>query len=594
MKKSRPAYVYALALVLACIGFWACATQVAPGGGPEDKLAPRIAAVYPAPNTTNHPEELYVKLEFDEWVNASIPRSAVSISPPIEGKMKFEVSGKTVVLTSRATLDTGTTYTVTFASGIKDLHGNALAKPFNVVFSTGDHIDSLTLSGRVLVNDSMTRKKTYPSIGLFLMGPEREGRRYLEKYRDTVTKVLDSLPMLTKEPPLFMTRADSVGSFTLTGLKPGRYRVVAFVDVNGNQKIEPSQELAGVWVNDLVLTEETKDTLWVALTDQDTSLLELESVTQPFAHVLEANFSRSVFFDSSFADTANCMLTYPDGSTVHPRYVYMGASSNKPQFYFDSIPAPELTYKFSCKYAKDSLSRTLDTLHDEVEWNWVEKASDTLAPVISKTMLYSMTKSAFPGDTLVVAYNKPLDSLIETFHVAINKDTVAVEVKRLDAIRFMAVPKEPWPTDAAVDFLMGYMDTTLAKADSNGVRDTVIELKYKKLMRFETVPKIKLASLKGTLKNANPGVTVRLASIDTKKYFYTKCDHGGKFAFDNLMEGKYFIDYYYAEEGRLTPDGGALFPFRYGKPWRAPTDTVHVANGENDIEKLLPDMPALP
>ena len=53
MKKSRPAYVYALALVLACIGFWACATQVAPGGGPEDKLPPRIAAVYPAPNTTS-------------------------------------------------------------------------------------------------------------------------------------------------------------------------------------------------------------------------------------------------------------------------------------------------------------------------------------------------------------------------------------------------------------------------------------------------------------------------------------------------------------------------------------------------------------
>ena len=58
-----------------------CATQVAPGGGPEDKLPPRVAAVYPAPNTTNHPNELYVKLEFDEWINASVPRSAVSISP---------------------------------------------------------------------------------------------------------------------------------------------------------------------------------------------------------------------------------------------------------------------------------------------------------------------------------------------------------------------------------------------------------------------------------------------------------------------------------------------------------------------------------
>ena len=594
MKKNRPAYVCSFALLLASIVLWACATQVAPGGGPEDKLPPRVAAVYPAPNTTNHPEELYVKLEFDEWVNASIPRSAVSISPPIEGKMKFEVSGKTVELRSRALLDTGTTYTVTFASGIKDLHGNALAKPFNVVFSTGDHIDSLTLSGRVLVNDSMTRKKTYPSIGLFLMGAEREGRRYLEKYRDTVTKALDSLPMLTKEPPLFMTRADSAGNFTLTGLKPGRYRVVAFVDVNGNQKIEPAQELAGVWVKDLELTEETKDTLWVALADQDTTHLELESVSQPFAHVLEANFSRPVFFDSAFADTANCTLTYPDGSTVHPHYVYMGATSKKPQFYFDSIPAPDVMYKFACNHAKDSLFRTLDTLHDEVEWTWAEKAGDTLAPEVAKTTLYTKAKSVFPGDTLVIAYNKPVDSLLHSFHVAINKDTAKIEMKRLDAIRFMAVPAEPWPTDAAVDFLMGYMDTTLAKADSNGVRDTVIELKYKKLVRFETVPKIKLASLKGKLKNANPGVTVRLVSIESKKYYYTLCDVNGGFFFDNLMEDKYFIDYYYAEDGKLTPDGGALFPFRYGKPWRAPKDTLHVTNGENDLQKLLPDMPALP
>lgn len=59
------------------------------------------------------------------------------------------------------------------------------------------------------------------------MGSERESKRYLEKYRDTTTKVLDSLPMLTKEEPLYLTAADSIGSFTFTGLKAGRYRVVA-------------------------------------------------------------------------------------------------------------------------------------------------------------------------------------------------------------------------------------------------------------------------------------------------------------------------------------------------------------------------------
>lgn len=594
MKFSRSAYAFAFASLLACIGLWACATQVAPSGGPADKLPPRVAAVYPAPNTTNHPEELYVKLEFDEWINASIPRSAVSISPPIEKKMKFEVSGKTLELTSRAILDTGTTYTVTFAGGIKDLHGNALAQPFQVVFSTGDHIDSLSLTGRVLVNDSMAKKKMFPSIGLFLMGSSREGHRYLDKYRDTVTKALDSLPMLTKEPPLFLTRADSAGNFKLTGLKPGRYRVVAFVDLNGNQKIEPSMELAGVWTDDLELTPESKDTLWVPLSDQDTSRLEMVSATQPYANVLEVTFSRSLYFDSAFADLSNCTLTYPDGKVVNPSAVYLGASTEKPQFYFDSIPVPEMTYKFACKTAKDSLFRELDSLHSEVELEWVEKPADTLAPSIAKTKMLSRTKVAFPGDTLVVAYNKPVDSLSETFHIVINKDTSEVEMKRMDPIRYMVVPKEPWPTDATINFLKGYKDTTLAKADSNGVRDTVIETKYQQLLKFETVSKLKLAKLKGRIPNGNMGVTIRLIATENKYPYYIRCNRDGTFAFENLVEGKYFIDYYYAESGRLTPDGGTLAPFRYGLPWRAPNDTVHVANGENDINKLLPNLPVLP
>ena len=134
MKPSLLKYgAFFAALLVAMLA--SCATQVAPSGGPEDKLPPRVAGVYPAPNTTNHPNELMVKLEFDEWINALIPRSAVSISPPIDKKLRFEVSGRTLVLSSRAVLDTGTTYTITFAGGIKDLHGNALAKPFLAAFS---------------------------------------------------------------------------------------------------------------------------------------------------------------------------------------------------------------------------------------------------------------------------------------------------------------------------------------------------------------------------------------------------------------------------------------------------------------------------
>ena len=572
----------------------ACATQVAPSGGPEDKLPPRVAGVYPAPYTTNHPNELMVKLEFDEWINASIPRSAVSISPPIDKKLRFEVSGKTLVLSSRAVLDTGTTYTITFAGGIKDLHGNALAKPFQVVFSTGAIIDSLTVSGRVLVNQAMARKKEYPSIGLFLLGEDRASKHYLEKYRDTTTKEISKEPQLLKEPPLYVTRADSAGHFTLTGLKAGHYRVVAFVDGNGNQKIELSTEQVGLWTGDLNLTAETTDTLWIAVADMDTTKLELESVNQPFANVLEASFTRGVYFDSAFADTANCHLTSPENKKLYPKLVYLGASSNRPQFYFDPAPKSEVLYKFVCDAAKDSLFRPLDTLRNEVEWEWKKMEADTLPPKVSGVKTNSKAKSLFPDDSLIVYFNKPkLDSLTETFYIAINKDTTQVQVKQLDPVRFAVEKTAPWQTDMSVNFLMGYMDTTLAAADSNGKRDTVIELKYTKLQKFETVSKLKLAKLKGRIPNANPKTMVRLLSAETNQYYQQYCNADGSFSFGDLVEGNYLMDYYFPEEGKDLPDAGSVEPLRYGSAWRAISDTLKVKNGENALDSLVKEIPAL-
>ena len=579
---------------LVSAAFLSCATQVAPSGGPEDKLPPRVAAVSPAPNTTNHPNELLVTLEFDEWINASVPRSAVSISPPIDKKLRFEVSGKTLVLTSRAELDTGTTYTVTFAGGIKDLHGNALAKPFQVVFSTGAVIDSLTVSGHVLVNKEMANKKEFPSIGLFLLGEDRQSKHYLEKYRDTTTKEISKEPELLKEPPLYLTRADSAGNFTLTGLKAGHYRVVAFVDGNGNQKIELSTERAGVWTGDFLLTAESTDTLWLAVADMDTTKLELESVSQPFANVLEAKFTRNVYFDSAFADTANCHLTSPENKVLYPKLVYLGASSGRPQFYFDPAPKKEVLYKFACNAAQDSLFRPLDTLRNEVEWEWNKMESDTLPPKVSGVKSNSRAKVLFPDDSLVVYFNKPkLDSLENTFYVSVNKDTTQVQVRQIDPVRFAVEKTAPWGTDITVNLLMGYLDTTLASADSTGKRDTVVELKYQRLQKFETVSKLKFAKLHGSIPGASAKAVVRLLSAETGTYYLARCRADGNFSFDDLVEGAYLMDYYYPEEGRELPDGGSLVPLRFGSAWRSIGDTLKLKNGDNVLNDLVPQVPAL-
>ena len=88
-----------------------------------------------------------------------------------------------------------------------------------------------------------------------------------------------------------------------------------------------------------------QDTLWIALADQDSSLMEMDNVTQPFKDVLEANFTRRVYFDSAFADTSNCYLASPDGDTLYPRLVYLG-TSNAPRFYFDPKRDSRSLYRY--------------------------------------------------------------------------------------------------------------------------------------------------------------------------------------------------------------------------------------------------------
>jgi hypothetical protein len=285
-------------------------------------------------------------------------------------------------------------------------------------------------------------------------------------------------------------------------------------------------------------------------------------------------------------------LESPEKKKLYPKLVYLGSSTNRPQFYFDPAPKKEVLYKFICQAAKDSLFRTLDTLRNEVEWEWNKMEGDTLPAKVIGVKANSKAKTLFPDDSLVVYFDKPkLDSLEQTFYIAINKDTTQVQVKQIDPVRFAVEKPAPWGTDIAVNFLMGYMDTTLAAADSNGKRDTVIELKYQRLQKFETVSKLKLAKLHGKIPGATAQTMVRLLSAETKNYFIESCKADGSFDFNDLVEGAYLMDYYIPAEGKNLPDGGSVDPLRYGSPWRAINDTLKVKNGENVLDSLAEVVP---
>ena len=587
-----------LALLFFAFVLWNCATSVAPGGGPEDKYPPRVAGVYPAPNSTNMPLELNVHLQFDEWIATSVPRSAVMISPPLEKKLKFEVDGDELFVTSKARLDSNTTYTVTIANGLKDLRGNAVTDPFRLTFSTGPMIDSLSVKGQVMVSRAMLQKKQLPTIGLFLVGAsERASHHYLEKYRDsTQTAEADSIPKLTKEQPLFSTQTDSLGRFHLAGLKAGHYRVVAFVDVNGNQKIETSAELAGVATADLILTPEYSGALWVPLADQDTTPVSLESVTQVSKNALTAKFSKNLFIDSTLLDKENCVLLTADSTRIRPTWIFRAPRSNDMQYVFDSLANADSSYTFRCAYGKDSVGRFLDSRLASLSIDWTEQKGDTLPSKMIATVPSMNAKNVFTKDSIWITYDKPLadsvlDSLRRVLILVQNQDTLPVNVFRKDPVRFAVYGSEAFLTDAKVELLERYADSTLSSPDSvTGNRDTIVTIKTRPWVKFETVPKLQLASLSGKIPGGSTDTRVRIRKADSDQFTTVSCTANGSFQMDDLTEGKYLMEYFRTKDSLNVPYAGKLFHFEHGMPWRALVDTLVIERGANvlnaDIEGL--------
>lgn len=572
-----------------------CATSIAPGGGPEDKYPPRVAGVYPAPNSTNMPLELNIHLQFDEWIATSVPRSAVMISPPLEKRLKFEVDGDELYVTSKARLDSNTTYTVTIASGLKDLHGNAVADPFRLTFSTGPIIDSLSLTGRAMVTASMIQKKQFPTVGLFLIGAaERASHHYLEKYRDsTQTVEADSIPKLTKEQPLFSTQTDSLGRFHMAGLKAGHYRVVAFLDVNGNQKIETSAELAGVAVSDLNLTPEFADTLWIPLADQDTTPVSLEAITQVGKNALTAKFSKNLMIDSTILDKENCVLLTADSTRIRPTWIFRAPRSADMEFVFDSLPNRDSSYTFRCVTGKDSVGRILDSRLGSLSIDWTEQKGDTLPTKMIASVPAMNAKNIFPKDSIEITYDKPvadsvLDSLRRVLVLVQNQDTLPVRVLRKDPVRFMVYGDEFFLTDAKVELLERYADSTLSSPDSmTGIRDTIVTKKTRVWVKFETVPKLQLASLSGKIPGGSTDTRVRIRKVDSDRFTTVTCVLNGSFQMDDLTEGKYLMEYFRTKDSLDVPYAGKLFQFEYGMPWRALADTLVIERGANVLEADL-------
>ena len=237
----RPIPKY-IALLLTIIGFYACASTGMPDGGPYDETPPKFVRATPEPNATNNKRKK-ISIEFDEYIKLDRPSEKVIISPPQKEAPEVKVSGHKVLVEFFDTLQENTTYTVDFGDAILDNNEDNPLGNFAYAFSTGEHIDTMEVSGTILNAQDLEPIKGI-QVGL---------HKNLE----------DSA--FTKLPFIRISRTDSRGHFTIRGVAPGKYRIYALMDGNQNYLFDSKTE-AIAWQDSLVIPSMApavrQDTVW--------------------------------------------------------------------------------------------------------------------------------------------------------------------------------------------------------------------------------------------------------------------------------------------------------------------------------------------
>ena len=205
---------------------FACAQVGAPTGGEVDKNPPKVISVLPELGSTNVPTSSggMITFEFDEFVNVRQLSAQLLVSPPLTKNVDLVMKGKTVSFVWNEELQRDKTYIFQFGDAVIDVNEANPASDLMHAFSTGDVLDTLSLSGSVV--DVFTDEK------------QKDKRVFVYDWNLPVDSIMSG------SLPLFVTTTNDEGTFTVKYMPEGVYRVLAIDDVDRNYVWTDGEHLA--------------------------------------------------------------------------------------------------------------------------------------------------------------------------------------------------------------------------------------------------------------------------------------------------------------------------------------------------------------
>ncbi|MDR0954949.1 MAG: Ig-like domain-containing protein [Rikenellaceae bacterium] len=364
------------------------------GGGPKDSLPPRIVRMTPAYNATGiRPAE--VKIDFDEYIQLKDVQKEFFTSPFMEVRPVVSYKNKSAIVTIDSPLDSATTYVLNLGSSVVD---NNESNPFHglkYTFSTGDHIDSMFMSGYVsnaLTADTAKGAYLFFYDAALATDPERDSLLYDTQRASAVARTL------------------SDGGFIYSNLKPIDYRVYALMDKNSNQMYDPGVDE-------------------VAFSDSLHNPALMPSFLMWYDSVRMHTVAQPQIFLRTFTENPDRLQNLSGSSRPGAQQIILEFSSKNPvieRFTLDSIP-PEAMWVEQPKESRDSVIYWLnvppeelpDTLRGKISYLQSDSVGQLVPHEQELRLVWTRPKETAPAaksDTAQVAPRRSfLEWLIDLF-----------------------------------------------------------------------------------------------------------------------------------------------------------------------------------
>ena len=474
-----------------------CAKQSSPMGGPKDEEPPKLISSDPADQSTGiRPEKMV--LTFDEYVGLDNPAKGIVITPKINKDLvEFTALKNTITVLLKQELEDSTTYVFDFQKSVVDISERNPAEKLKLVFSTGNQIDSLNLSGKLRLAFS-------------------EGK---EDYKNVLVGIypLDDSTDVFTAPPYYLGQVDTLGQFNLSNLKAGAYRAYAWKDNNGNLKAEFKSEDYDFLPDTVYLNPEKIDSAYFNLAKADLT---------PIKVLRTGNFGKN--FDV-------ILNRNPLGRKVEIKGL------GEDIFY---VQGDKRLRFYPKKPIQDSLQLTL-SVQDSVGFSkdsliWAKFPVSERKPE-KLSLQVNSGKSFYQNLNMELTFNKPitqirLDSLgikADSLFIPIRQEMLSfTDSSRRDVLQIQAFLPDSLDTELVT---LVASDSTFQDIEGE-YNEKKVEANYRKLLRKNLAD-----GISGSIEGTSGPLVIQLINGKKEIAYEQILKEGGKFSFSLLDPGTYSL-----------------------------------------------------